>query len=321
MGTKMPYIHELPAEICQLNEGDVVLLGSDGRVNVVYEISAAHNALMATNRCNLKCVMCPQPSGPDPKGMLDHNLAIIRLMDPERTPHLAITGGEPTLIGEEFFELIEACKKYLPKTSLIVLSNGKRFRDIELVRKLALVRHPNLIVAVPLYSDIDTIHDDIVAVPGSFYETLKGLYNLALFKQRVEIRTVIHGLNWSRLPNLAEFIYHNIPFAVHVALMGMETTGLARENIEQLWMDPHDYISELKRAVKYLHRTNMNVSIYNHQLCILPKELWPFCRQSISKWKNIYLSECDPCAEKNRCGGFFETGGTYYSKHIRCISL
>jgi hypothetical protein len=118
----------------------------------------------------------------------------------------------------------------------------------------------------------------------------------------------------------AEFVYHNLPFAIHVALMGMETTGLATENIKQLWIDPHDYIDQLGKAVQYLHRSNMNVSIYNHQLCILPKRLWPFCKKSISEWKNIFLDDCLQCIEKDKCGGFFKTGGNYYSKYIHRIS-
>ncbi len=319
--TKVPYVHSLPAEtVNTLNDGDIVLLTPEGKVNVVYEIGSLHNAIFATNRCNLKCIMCPQPSTSDREDILDYNLALIRLMDPEKTCHLAITGGEPTLLGDGLFELVRACKKHLPKTSLIMLSNGKRFKDLEFTRKLALVQHPNLVIAVPLYSDIDRIHDEIVGIKGSFYETIKALHNLALFRQRVEIRTVIHLLTYSRLPSFAEFIYHNVPFAGHVALMGMETTGLARENVERLWIDPHDYISQLKRAVKYLHRADMNVSIYNHQLCVLSKELWLFCRQFISKWKNIFLEECTDCTQRDKCGGFFETSGHYYSRYIHKIA-
>jgi hypothetical protein len=60
----------------------------------------------------------------------------------------------------------------------------------------------------------------------------------------------------------------------------------------------------------------MVASIYNFQLCILPEKLWPFCRKSISDWKNGYMEECVECVRKNECGGFFTTSGEYKSKNI-----
>jgi hypothetical protein len=74
--------------------------------------------------------------------------------------------------------------------------------------------------------------------------------------------------------------------------MGMETTGLVFKNLKTLWVDPIEYMTELKIAVMYLPRRDINVSIYNLQLCILPQELWRFSKKSISDWKNIILDEC-----------------------------
>ena len=56
--------------------------------------------------------------------------------------------------------------------------------------------------------------------------------------------------------------------------------------------------------------SGMNVSIYNHQPCVLDKRLWPFARKSISDWKNEYMPECMGCREKDNCGGFFFLGET-----------
>ena len=101
--------------------------------------------------------------------------------------------------------------------------------------------------------------------------------------------------------------------------MGMETTGLARENLSILWIDPYNYMKPLKEAVQILHRANMNVSIYNHQLCLMPRQLWRFSRKSISSWKNIYIEICNDCREKENCCGFFSTSGEIYSKYINNI--
>jgi His-Xaa-Ser system radical SAM maturase HxsC len=314
---KIPCIYGIPSDsVNQMTEGDIVILTNEGNINVLYEIESPHNVIFTTNRCNLRCIMCPQPSTLDSESIFENNLKLLSLMDKDKTKELAITGGEPTLIGDNLFQLIQECKEHLPKTSLMILSNGKKFSDFNFAKKLALVEHPSIFIAIPLYSDIDSIHDNIVGIKGSFFETITGLHNLAVLKQKIEIRTVIHRLNYERLPKFAYFIYHNFPFVFHIALMGMETTGLARENLSKLWIDPYDYMKQLEEAVQILYRANMNVSIYNHQLCIMPRKLWRFSRKSISSWKNIYIEKCNNCKEKEKCCGFFSTSGGIYSRYI-----
>ena len=187
-------------------------------------------------------------------------------------------------------DVISACKQKLPRTALTLLTNGMRFEDKEYARKISLIRHPDLVIDIPLYADTDTEHDAIIGAKG-FYKTIKGLYNLALFEQKTGIRIVIHKMTYKRLPQLAEFIYRNFPFVFHVAFMQMETIGLAKENIEKLWIDPHDYNDELEKAVVYLSQREVNVSVYNAQLCIIPPSLWQFARKSISLWKRNMKSQ------------------------------
>ena len=42
-----------------------------------------------------------------------------------------------------------------------------------------------------------------------------------------------------------------------------------RGDMDKLWIDPHDYQDQLESAVEILSTRMMNVSIYNHQLCVL----------------------------------------------------
>jgi hypothetical protein len=60
----------------------------------------------------------------------------------------------------------------------------------------------------------------------------------------------------------------------------------------------------------------MNVSIYNHQLCVLDRSLWPFAKKSISDWKNMYLDECASCGVLESCGGLFKWAEKKHSAHI-----
>ena len=179
--------------------------------------------------------------------------------------------------------------------------------------------HPDLTLGIPLYSDRAAAHAYAVQAVGAFDQTMVGLHNLARYRLNVEIRVVVHKQTHDRLPQLAEFIYRNCPFAVHVTFMGLELMGYTKTNLAHLWIDPVDYQSELGAAVTHLASAGMNVSIYNHQLCVLPRPLWPYARKSISDFKNIYLDECRACSVLERCGGLFKSTEQIHSKHIAPI--
>lgn len=301
----------------KFNEGDVVVINKKGEIIFVYEIKSNHNALMATERCNHRCIMCPQPPILQEKDKTPFNIQLISLFD-KNTQEIGITGGEPTLIGDNLFTLINHIKKELPQTAISILSNGVKFANKEYVMKLAKCRHKDLQIDIPLFSDIAEEHNRIVGAQ-TFYKTVQGLYNLALFHQRIGLRIVVHKQTYKRLPQFADFIYHNFPFVAQVAFMQMETTGLAKENFEELWIDPYDYNNELREAVLLLADRGMKPYIYNAQLCVLPEDIRCYAQQSISDWKDIYIEKCDGCVLKGQCAGFFESNRQAHSSHIKKV--
>ncbi len=305
-----------------LGDKDIVLINRRGYVRTVIRHGSGSNSLFATDRCNSLCLMCSQPPREvDDRSKVAELTRIVSLMDPS-TKELGITGGEPTLLGDGLLDVIAACKGVLPRTALHVLSNGRRFWYPRYSKKLAAVGHPDLIMGIPVYSDIDSVHDYVVQAKGAFDETIIGLQNLARYEVPVEIRVVIQRHTAPRLPQLAEFIYRNLTFAAHVAFMGLEITGFAKPNLDQLWIDPEDYSEGLEIAATRLATAGLNVSIYNHQLCRLPSSLWPFCRQSISDWKNEFAPGCNQCDVKSACGGFFAWNLEYpRARVIRPVTL
>jgi His-Xaa-Ser system radical SAM maturase HxsC len=249
--------------------------------------------------------MCSQPPRKvDDSWRIGEMLETIALIDRD-TEALGITGGEPTLLGEGFLAVLRACKEQLPATAVHVLSNGRLFRYGSLASEVAGIAHKDLMIGVPVYADNAAQHDYVVQAKGAFEDTVLGLLNLGRYQVPVEIRVVLHQHTYARLPQLAEFIYRNLTFASHVTFMGLEMMGFAVSNLDSLWIDPWDYRRQLEEATLFLAARGMNVSIYNHQLCTVPESVWPFCRQSISDWKNDYLPECEPCSERAQCGGFF----------------
>ena len=204
-------------------------------------------------------------------------------------------------------------------THLHLLTNGRLFAWPELAERLASIGHPDLVLGIPLYSDAATLHDYIVQARGAFDQTVTGLHHLARWRIPVELRVVLHKLSVPRLLQLAEYVYRNFPFVVHVALMGLEPTGYAVYNRDKLWLDPYEYQGILAEAVEYLSLRGMPVSVYNLQRCLLPPPAWAYARLSISDWKRVYLPECDECAERGSCGGFFRSEERLHSSHIHAL--
>ena len=308
-------------DISQFHHGDGLALMPEGKAILVYRPESNSNALFVTSQCNSNCIMCPQP--PLKENAVDlTELAFqtLKVMDPE-IELLGITGGEPTLLDDKLFLLIEMIKKKFPLATLHVLTNARYFSQTANAYKIALIEHPNILMGIPLCSDNPYDHDDITRIQGSFDQTVKGVINLASFGIPVEIRIVMVKQTVSRLTKLAEFIYRNLPFTSQVCFMGMEPIGYAKQNFSQLWIDPVEYQVALEEAVLYLSLRGIEVAIYNEQLCVLNRRLWKYARQAISDWKNIYIDACSDCMMQESCGGFFSSSeGKFHSRGIKRVS-
>jgi len=311
---------ELPSDFGYLGDGDVVSLEpKSGIVRVLFRKSSSYNHFLLTERCNNNCLMCSQPPRAVQDGwIVDEILQALPLID-RTAREIGFTGGEPTLLGERFLELVRATESYLPNTALHILSNGRNFANNKLAKSLAAIRHHDLMLGIPLYSDLAHLHDYVVQADGAFDETIRGILNLKRHGVRVEIRTVLQRPTTDRLPQLARFLARNLLFADHVALMGLEVTGFAKGNLDRLWIDPADYAQELRAAVSILTQAGIKTSIYNSQLCVIPEELRQYARRSISDWKQQYLPACDRCSLRPECAGFFATSGTKFSRAITPI--
>jgi His-Xaa-Ser system radical SAM maturase HxsC len=264
--------------------------------------------------------MCSQPPREVDDGhLIEELLEAIPLID-RSARELGITGGEPTLLGDRFFDLVRSIKTNLPNTGLHILSNGRNFSDSNLALKLSRIQHPDLMLGIPLYADVSHLHDFVVQADGAFDETIRGILNLKRHSVKVEIRVVLHNQTYERLPQLAEFIGRNLQFVDHVALMGLEITGFTRANLDELWIDPTEYSDQLKEAIRILERFRVRTSIYNLQHCLLSRELWSYAVKSISDWKNKFYGECEGCDQKHECAGFCESADIKRSENIKPIS-
>ena len=310
----------LGPELAHLDAGDIIGVPADGRrVSVLWKNSARHNALLLTEQCDNYCLMCSQPPKErDDSWLFDRARKVISLL-PSGPQALSLTGGEPTLHADALIGLLEHCQQVAPELSVHLLTNGRRFADPEFTRRYAAVGLTDIMAGIPLYAPEPGLHDFIVQAAGAFNETVHGILNLASLGQAVEIRIVVQRHTIPVLNGLAIFIARNLPFVAQVALMGLEMTGLARPNAPLVWADPAGYQSELAAAVHTLATAGITTRIYNHQLCVLDRHLWPYAVRSISDWKNDYLDICRSCTVRDACGGVFTTSGNRLSQHLHPI--
>jgi His-Xaa-Ser system radical SAM maturase HxsC len=316
----VPLMHSVRT-IDHLSSGHVVALEPmNGFIRTLYRPDSDHNTLFVTERCNSNCLMCSQPPADkdDIAALTERNLRLIDFISPE-SEYLCITGGEPTLLGDNLLRIVAKLRDKLPTTHVHMLTNGRRFAWQEFTRSFAELKHPSISLGIPLYADDAHLHDYIVQARHAFDQTILGLHELARHEMEIEIRIVLHALSIPRLFRLSEYICRNVTFAHHVSFMGMEHIGHAPRNMQELWIDPADYQSELERAVTVLGRFGIEARIYNLQLCVLDPRLWKFSKQAISDWKNVYKPICTDCAVQSRCGGFFQWATEMQSRSIHAI--
>ena len=311
---------QLPERFDYLSADDVLRLSPSGeRINVLWRHDSLQNSVLLTERCDHYCLMCSQPpKSANDDALLEDAFELVRLLPPH-TREIGFTGGEPTLYGDQLIKLLRLCRNLIPDAAVHVLSNGRRFSNLDFATSWANIANPNLMVGIPLYGAEPALHDYVVQSEGAFNTTVAGILNLAQLEQRIEIRVVVHKQTAPHLVEIADFISRNLPFVEQVALMGLETIGFARANLADVWIDPVEYQPELVEAVTLLDRKGVQTMIYNHPLCLIDRKIWPYTVRSISDWKNEYHPECLRCSVAHDCGGFFYSAKYRHSDNIQAI--
>jgi len=287
-------------------DGDVFLFVPSNKSAIrLIRKESVHNTLLFTERCDQLCVMCSQP----PRNINDRWLSkyyLDAILLAEKNQTIGISGGEPTLYKQELFNLLEHAAINRPDLSFHILSNGQHFsiEDRDFLENI----HKKLTIlwGIPLYSDSERTHDEIVQKKGAYETVLKNLFLLASFGGQIELRTVLMLKNYADLPHLAKFIASNLKFINFWAIMGLEPIGFAKASKDLVFVDYVDHIQPLTNALKISSLKDFKTSIYNIPICLIPMEFQKFCTNSISDWKQKYVSECQKCIKIDECPGFFE---------------
>lgn len=298
--------------------GDVILLEPTGRGTVLFDASSDDNAFFLTGECNCNCVMCPQPPKADQENFTSLILEVIDLL-PSETRMIGITGGEPTLKWDGLLQILTRIQKKAPEATIQILTNGRELKSYLKSQDLLSTCENAKFFSIPLYGDTDTLHDLHMGVQGAFWDTIEGIYNLARLEAIIELRVLITQHNYPRLVEISDFIYRTMPFVDHVAFMGLEPVGIAKKNLQRLWVDIEQCGTNLVDALRHLSRRGIESSIFNIPRCVLPAFARPFVRNSISDWKRCYFEQCETCTTKKVCGGVFNSALSYFKDKVRVI--
>jgi len=254
--------------------------------------------------CNNCCVMCTNLMPPPRKWDLStEQIKEMVFRHPEERK-IVLTGGEPT-IRKDFFEVLKFIKTEKPDSHLMVLSNGRMFYYEEFAKRF--VQSGCDTVAIPLHAQTAELHDSITQAPGSFNQTVEGMKKLIKYGADVEVRVVIHKLNYRQLPAIAEFISKELKGVRRVVLFPIDIIGNANKNRRKLLVKISEVKPYLEKACEMLERNNLEFNLYHVPFCILNKKFWENVAGRTVEERRVTFKPCGKCVMKERCSGIWKT--------------
>lgn len=298
---------------------DVLIINEWGKGYQHFANENDDNPLVLTQKCNSNCIMCPTPEAMrrrDDDTSMDMLIESVRYI-PTDARHLTITGGEPFLAGEKIFTLFSEIKCRLPRTECLLLTNGRALGYTAYAERFAATAPQSIVVGIPLHGHHAGLHDAITRSPGGFSQTVAGIRNLIRYGFQVEIRIVVSRLNAAHLTDIARLIVSEFHTLHSVKIMGLEMTGNASRNAEQVWIPYREAFLRSKEAILFLVRHGINVGLYNFPLCAVDTDCHLLCRKSITGYKIRFAQACEQCLKQPSCGGIFAGSARYALQDVK----
>lgn len=318
----IPFSEVEKQRMSNIHAFDVLDINTNGILYRWYSSMDGDAGIATTSACNSNCIMCP--AGDNERRHRSHLTVeqldtVIRHM-PKDLYYFTITGGEPTLIGEDnFIHVINTVKKELPNTKVLLLTNGRTLGDRTFMEKF-LHNKPNILrVAIPLHGSKAEKHDYITRAPGGFNQTLRAIKALLKAKVELELRIVVSKLNKDDITSIAQYIVNHFPSVTVVNFVGLEMRGNCVANATEVLISYEEAFQVSKDAINLLVRNGIDVGLYNFPYCMIDKHYRPIAQKSISAYKSVFYPECEVCELRNACCGIFKATMNYYKPIVHPI--
>lgn len=265
------------------------------------------------NKCNNNCKMC---SNPDSFWEMKRGFSLpylLRRIDKfykgekvflgNYRDTFYITGGEPTL-SPHLVTVIKRIGYLFPNSRIVCLTNGRMFSYVDYVKGLLQLSAVSEL-AISIHGHKEEIHDKITGVKGSFSQTFTGLKNAFQFKkpaQLIEIRVVIHRLNYKFLNAITKFILEEFPLVDRLVFIFFEIEGQAYKHLATLrltYAQLFPYISKIYNLIHYFS----DVRFYHFPLCTMTANFFPYISRTLPDSEVAFLDKCNECNVKEFCLG------------------
>lgn len=213
-----------------------------------------------------------------------------------------ISGGETT-IRPDFFDSLGYIAESFPFAKISILSNGRRFFYADFARKC--LSYPSINFVIPIHGFDCKSHDKITGVRGSFDQTIAGLENLFSMRrpdQQIEIRIIIHKINYKKISEILNLILKRFPAVDRAVLVFVEYEGHAIGDLKLVELSYKKFYPQFKLLEKYIEKFK-EIRFYHFPLCVLPKKFWPYMWRTMEEDEVTFLSRCAKCEVKNFCLG------------------
>lgn len=214
-----------------------------------------------------------------------------------------IGGGEPT-ISPYLFTLIKKIRNLFPRSRIICLTNARRFSYASYAKEF-LNTAQDMEIAISIHGHNSKLHDSITRAPGSFKQALAGAKNIFCYKKDshlVEIRVIIHKLNYRFLKEITSFIRKELPALGRLVYIFFELEGQAVKNLNALKLTYTELASELSGIYDMIQGFT-DVRFYHFPLCVMEKKFFPYIWRTLPDSEVSFLNACKKCRIKKYCLG------------------
>ncbi len=252
--------------------------------------------------CNDNCISCPVPrrknkENPTFKDILREVNDILKI-----SKHIELNGGEPTL-RKDLLRILEYISQKNPE-EVGLLTNSQSFYYKDFAKKISKI--PHLKIVTTLYGPNAKIHDSITRTPNSFRYKIRGIKNLIKNNVPLEIRILLHRLNYSYFDQIADFLINNFDSKdfVKVIIMNPKLTEQAKKNERLVAIKLTELAKVLENPIKRLIKNGYKVELYHFPNCVLPSSLFGLSKGlTVENSEVTFLKKCKDCAYKKKCSG------------------
>lgn len=260
---------------------------------------------LITSKCNNNCVMCIHNSNINKN--IDLEFSIIKddfLELKDIYSDIFISGGEPTMHPKFFHILNLISKKFSSQIQL--LTNARIFCYNKFINNLNNLNIKNIIFGIPFYSCEKKIFESISRTPNSYNQAITGIGNLLKYDYDIELRIIIHKLNYKTLPDISHYVLKNFPKIKKIFFANMDYIGNGFKNKKILYVEYKKVKPYLEKALDIINN-KFEINVHHMPFCELNKKYWKHIAiATVVPQKHIFLKKCNNCILKEKCCGFWK---------------